>query len=299
MSTTEATSSSPPSKSRLLSPEEADRIADSIRPSWEPPPPSVRVAAAAPVVPSVTVAEKRNADSLATTAPGTSDRASADRTLTNDEVRALEQRRRRSVPENSYREERSPSSPPERVEKQSPAESIILDPVVLAAPPPQFAASPRLPSDMRAAPVATLSADATVVIPPEDVDHLRPKRTGAFVGFGAIAALVAGGVYYASTQRGEPSPPPAATTQVMTPQTTAAPQEAALAPPPPAAPVVDTKPNASTAKADLPKKLGNNGGGRHEIPAIVPPVVPPKPTQAKPPATGGGDKGKLVRDVPF
>ncbi len=303
----------------MLSPEEADRIADSIRPSWEPPPPSVRLAATTQVAeqavaiavepalnPVHVASERPDADPLSTTAP--SQRADADRTLTNDELRALEQRKRRAVPESSYREERSPSAPPERVEKHAPDESIIVDPVVLAAPPPQFAPAARLPTNLgvSASSSAIPSADATVVIPPENVDHLRPKRAGLFAALGAVAALASGGVYFATTLHGEPTTNPAVTPQVVAATQTAAlgmPTTAAVPPPatpPVTSPVPDpaAKPSEHAAKTTEAKKPGV----RHENTTnAAPPQQPPPPKQAVPPKTqvGGGDKGKLVRDVPF
>ena len=328
MSTTEPTASSlPPSnRPRVLTPEEADMIADSIRPSWEPPAPSTRLGAAAPPVepagtdamgsikngveasaPPSPAAKSGNKTPAATVhgapRPTPSD---ADRTLTNDELRSIERKRRRTVPEGSYREERSASAPPERVEQSAPAASIIVDPVVLAAPPPQFAASPRVPSNLSAAAAfAAPSADATVVIPPVNVDHLRPKRAGAFIGFGAVAALIAGGVYFLSTQH-EPAtaPPPNAApvipTQPAVVQAAAqatTPQSAAPQPEPPPTSTAAAPPEPIAKAPDPPKKPFANGY-KHDAVLVIPPGTAPK-QPPKPPAATGGDKGKLVRDVPF
>ncbi len=292
MSTPDSTSSLPPSKPRVLTPDEADRIADSIRPSWEAPPPSARLT-----------------PPMAATAPGTA-RVDADRTLTNNELRALERSKRlRAVPENSYREERSPSAPPDRVEKASSEASIIVDPRALAAP--------RLPSALkRATPLPTtpaaavLSADSTVVIAPPPVSGHRPQRLGLLVGFGAVAALVAGAIYFVSAQPGAAVPAgPAGPAALQLNQTPAAAAPPPVEAPPPVVTPPPNKPEAElVAKAEVPKpeatkshdppKRARIWGATPKPDPVVAQTPPPKPAPKPAPAVGG-EKGKLVRDLPF
>jgi hypothetical protein len=327
MSTPDSTSSLPPSKPRVLTPDEADRIADSIRPSWEAPPPSARLAAQAATSGDV-------AGPLASTVPGVA-RVDADRTLTNNELRALERSKRlRAVPENSYREERSPSAPPSRVEKAASEPSIIVDPRALAAP--------RMPSGLRATAALSgpsaapaLSADSTVVIAPPSAAALRPRRTGVLVGSGAAAALVAGAIYFVTAQPGTPAAPapeaPPAQQLKAAPATTPAVPAGPSAGPPAVSPEAERQaeserkepsatspveptvtspqpgaerpakaglPDHEAAKsADSPKKRHNWGPAPRPDPAVAQ-APPPKPTPKPLPAVGG-DKGKLVRDLPF
>jgi hypothetical protein len=320
MSTTDRTSTLPPSRPRVLTADEADQIADSIRPSWEAPPPSPHLTAPMAVV--APVAGVGSGAGAIETAVRNAARGAADRTLTNSELRALERSKRlRAVPESSYREERSPSAPPARVEKGGTEPSIIVDPRALAAP--------RLPTNTRAAApprAAPLSADSTVVIAPSDAPKIRRNSTGVLVGFGAVAALVAGGLYFASTQASPPatdgpgaqqlSPPPPATTPATPPATTpaaptqpapveavvsqppteAAPEPAAKpAPPPQAAP---QSPRTEVTRSPAPPRRAKPAGGTPKHDPVA--AAPPQPKQpAKPSPTGGGDKGKLVRDLPF
>jgi hypothetical protein len=273
--------------SARLTPEEAERLAATFRPSWEP-----------DEAPFVGPATMSDADLRALRGGGT-----------HPDVRG------------SIQAINGARAPVPATVLHEPESSVIIDPAIAA---PEQTPLTSVPSTMqttqviprradprigtgasaREAPTVTFPAARSRMVSLDEVEFRKRSKTGLWLGLGAAAViLISVGIWLASGSDEKQAPlpfPPAQKTQATVESRvpppprlpeTAAPQPIAPAPPPPAAiaPVAAAPPPAVAPPAPPPR-------------LVVPPAPRPPswvPPQARPAARPKPAGTTIVRDVPF